>query len=178
VVEDSADFREALRIFNQAIFAANPTPRGVKRFENRLRYFAMRSRGDDRPPDWIDRLFGRLGHRVRTEDHRQEVDIPEPTLVALGVIAALDAGLLRQATQSGDVNFEKAFSGRWFRQRQALKARGEEDSPETRRLRRDLDLQDGLEPALATFAKTFDGHWPPTPDQIRIFCDLSGTIRN
>jgi hypothetical protein len=121
---------------------------------------------------------GDLRRQVRTEEQPQEVDIPQPTLVALGAIAASDDEILGQAIQTAGVDFKKAFSARRFRERKALEEQGEEDRPETRRLRWNLALQDGLEPAIETFQKAFDGHWPPTPEQIRAFCDLSGTIRD
>jgi len=179
VVEDSADFREALRIFNKAIFAASPTPRGVKRFENRLRYFAMRSRGDDRPPDWIDRLFGRLGHRVRTEEGQpEEVDIPEPTLVALGAIAGVDAEILKQASRDGDHGVDEVIGLSLSTCEHECDTHADEADPDTLRSRQRYDLVEEIHAALGAFEKTFDGYWPPTPDQIRVFCDLSGTIRD
>jgi hypothetical protein len=179
VVEDSADFREALRIFNQAIFAASPTPRGVKRFENRLRYFAMRSRGDDRPPDWIDHLFGRLGHRVRTEEPRQEVDIPEPTLVALGAIAGVAPEILRRASGNGKQgtdevrNIDEVIGWDLSGYKQDADKHGE-NSPAARF----YDRMQEVHLALSAFEQVFSGYWPPSSEQIRAFCDLSGTIRD
>jgi len=177
MVEDSVDFREALRIFNKAIFAASPTPRGVKRFENRLRYLAMRSRGDDRPPDWLDHLFARLGHRVRTEDQRHEVDIPEPTLVALGAIAGIDEQILPRATDSEDQGIDSVIYLDLFAYEQDFNKELMPDmsNPRVRERRKHLtEVQSGIE----SFQQSFDGLWPPTLDQVRAFCDLSGTIRD
>jgi len=169
VVEDSADFRQALRIFNKTIFAASPTPRGVKRFENRLRYFAMRSRGDDRPPDWIDHLFGRLGQRVRKEEQREEVDIPEPTLVALGAIAGVDAEILKQASANGEPGIDGVIDMGLLVDEET---RGGDTSDAPHRERAEL------ESAIEAFQRSFTGLWPPTGEQVRTFCDLSGTIRD
>ena len=55
------------------IFRAHPTPREIKRYQNRLRYFAM---------------------RVRRDDYTPEPVISEPTLVALGAISAHDDQLI------------------------------------------------------------------------------------
>ncbi|WP_441233908.1 KAP family P-loop NTPase fold protein [Bradyrhizobium sp. 930_D9_N1_4] len=82
-VEDSKHFRAALAIWHPAVFEADPTPRGVKRHQNRLRLQAMRLRPAHETPDVLDRWFG-----VKP-DGAGDADISEPTLVALGGIVAL-----------------------------------------------------------------------------------------
>lgn len=150
-VRDSAEFRRALGIWNPVIFGANPTPRGVKRYQNRLRYFAMRVRGDDRPLDRIDRLFKRLGHRIRgTSAETDTVDIPEPTLVALGAVHAAAPGLL----ENGATALE---------------------TPE--RHLRGTTLTDVLDGAVTTFMKVYPDQWPPTAEQVRTFRELLGTLK-
>jgi len=84
-VEDSKDFRDALTIWHPAVFAADPTPRGVKRHQNRLRLQAMRLRPPRQQPDILDRLFS----RTPPVDDPPDLLINEPTLVALGGIVAL-----------------------------------------------------------------------------------------
>ncbi|QPF90587.1 hypothetical protein [Bradyrhizobium commune] len=82
-VEDSKNFRTALAIWHPVVFEADPTPRGVKRHQNRLRLQAMRLRPAHEAPDVLDRWFG-----VKPAG-ASGADISEPTLVALGGIVAL-----------------------------------------------------------------------------------------
>lgn len=85
-IEDSQDFRGALGVWHPAVFASDPTPRGVKRHQNRLRLQAMRLRPFQEEPDLIDRWLVRdKPTPVATSD----IPIGEPTLVALGAIEAL-----------------------------------------------------------------------------------------
>lgn len=99
LVEDSEDFREALRIWHPVIFAANPTPRGVKRHHNRLRFHAMRLRPQAEQSDWIDRMFaGPDGPPAGSP-----TEIPDETLVALGALEARDAALLQELDESGEI---------------------------------------------------------------------------
>jgi len=101
-VEDTREFVSALELWNPVIFAANPTPRGIKRYHNRLRYLAMRARGEDRPRDWIDRLFEWWDARRRREPPKQQTASPqpeaitlgEPELVSIGAIQAFNSELL------------------------------------------------------------------------------------
>ncbi|WP_314951604.1 P-loop NTPase fold protein [Bradyrhizobium cosmicum] len=82
-VEDSKHFRTALAIWHPAVFEADPTPRGVKRHQNRLRLQAMRLRPAHETSDVLDRWFDVKPARS------SGADISEPTLVALGGIVAL-----------------------------------------------------------------------------------------
>lgn len=82
-VEDSKNFRAALAIWHPAVFEADPTPRGVKRHQNRLRLQAMRLRPAHETPDALDRWFD-----VKPAG-AGGANISEPTLVALGGIVAL-----------------------------------------------------------------------------------------
>ncbi|WP_284268960.1 KAP family P-loop NTPase fold protein [Bradyrhizobium iriomotense] len=82
-VEDSKDFRAALAVWHPAVFAADPTPRGIKRHQNRLRLQAMRLRPAHETPDLLDRWFA-IKPAAGTS-----LKISEPTLVALGGIIAL-----------------------------------------------------------------------------------------
>lgn len=170
VVRDSPEFRGALAVWNTVIFSLNPTPRGVKRYQNRLRYFAMRARGDDRKPDWVDRLCARMGAHVAAETAaRDTVDIPEPTLVALGTIAAAapetlaeDGGVLR-STPGRPAAADHAVHP--FRIH-AVDAG--EPSP----------VVSAVDTALARFQKRYGAYWPPTAEQVRAFRRLSGGIED
>ena len=151
-VSDRPEFLRALAICNEAIFAANPTPRGVKRFQNRLRYFAMRTRGDDHDPDWVDRVYARFGHEVGTSRvTREGIDIPEATLVGLGTIHAYG--------EHGEV--APQFDEVW---KSLANGNPNGEIPE------DLDKQ------LHTLEDNFPDKWPPSSDQVKIFAALSQTI--
>jgi hypothetical protein len=71
--------------------AKRNTPRSVKRFMNRVRYYAMRQKPFDRTPSVLARLLARLGVSVDDAPHAAEVEarepvIPEDILVALSTI--------------------------------------------------------------------------------------------
>ena len=63
VVKDSPKFREALDIWSAVVMSPMNTPRGAKRFLNRVRYLAMRQRAllEARKASFIDRFCSRLG---------------------------------------------------------------------------------------------------------------------
>ena len=64
VVRDSPDFVRALAILLPLIHAANPTPRAVKLYENRMRYLATRlAAAQPRDPDGMDRILHWWGQR-------------------------------------------------------------------------------------------------------------------
>ncbi|WP_197727298.1 P-loop NTPase fold protein [Rhizobium ruizarguesonis] len=58
VEKDSDAFAETLREVTPFVYAANPTPRAVKLFENRMRYLAARLEAEANPrrPDLLDRI--------------------------------------------------------------------------------------------------------------------------
>ena len=64
VVEDSPDFRKALAAVRPLLEEANPTPRAIKRYQNRMRYLAERLRPKDHEPDAIDACLHWLGKRL------------------------------------------------------------------------------------------------------------------
>jgi hypothetical protein len=98
-VEDSESFRAALAIWHPAVFAADPTPRGVKRHQNRLRLQAMRLRPLHEKPDLIDSWFSKAAKPEESDPDRP--DISEPKLVALGGVAALFENIPSWSTLDG-----------------------------------------------------------------------------
>lgn len=83
---DSTRFVAALERWNDIIHERTGTPRGVKRFVNRLRYYAMRQRGIETRLTRRERLFVRMGWLEvppPTMAGGRRV-IPEDVLVALG----------------------------------------------------------------------------------------------
>lgn len=100
-VEDSESFRAALAIWHPAVFAADPTPRGVKRHQNRLRLQAMRLRPLHEKPDLIDSWFSKAVRSEEEESDPDKPDISEPKLVALGGVAALFENIPSWSTEDG-----------------------------------------------------------------------------
>ena len=60
IVEDTQHFNDAIERWYPMIYAANPTPRGIKRFENRMRFLAMQTRPLKPAPDAIDHILNWL----------------------------------------------------------------------------------------------------------------------
>jgi hypothetical protein len=91
VVKDSPEFVTALRLWHPVVVAKQNTPRALKRFLNRVRFYAMRQRPSQRPvPHW-QRLLTWLRQRVGGQPQRPlstaaEPPIPEAFLVALSTI--------------------------------------------------------------------------------------------
>jgi photosystem II stability/assembly factor-like uncharacterized protein len=86
--QDSKDFRTALRQWHPLLYAANATPRSMKRCVNRVRYYAMRQRTNPLPPTLPERLT-RLLHRLRGIAPLQDdasLAIPENILVPVSVV--------------------------------------------------------------------------------------------
>lgn len=89
--KDSAEFKQALKIWQPWILLNRQTPRAIKRYLNRVRYMAMRYRAEPEPPasslgDGLLRLF-RKGNI--NEQAQQEIDEHlEAKLVALSAIQA------------------------------------------------------------------------------------------
>jgi len=146
-VEDSENFRVALAIWHPVVFAADPTPRGVKRHQNRLRLQAMRLRPLHDKPDRLDSWFG---EKSAPDDGDSNMpDISEPKLVALGGIAALlrdIPGWTILDGDGGDGDTETAH-------RAAIVVRCREH-----------------------FRKSFPHDWPPTQGDIDAFRDLRQSL--
>jgi len=88
VVKDSAKFREALDIWSAVVMSPMNTPRGAKRFLNRVRYLAMRQRAllEARKASFIDRFCSRLGAWLVADGSGGR---PSPETVASPAAAAL-----------------------------------------------------------------------------------------
>jgi KAP family P-loop domain len=148
-VEDSENFRVALAIWHPAVFAADPTPRGVKRHQNRLRLQAMRLRPLHDKPDVLDSWFSDAARSDAGDANTP--DISEPKLVALGGIAALLRDIPDwsiQDGQSADTTGDAAAANR---------------AAIVRRCREH-------------FKKSFSHDWPPTQADIAAFRDLRQSL--
>ncbi|MCG8493968.1 MAG: KAP family NTPase, partial [Sneathiellales bacterium] len=98
-IEDTARFKDALSIWNPAVFASNPTPRDMKRYHNRLRFNAMRLRSFNAKWTWLDKIFNGEG-----PEEPEKIKIPEPTLVALGAVESFAPGLISGKEASENYN--------------------------------------------------------------------------
>ncbi len=85
VVKDSPEFIEALTIWHPLLIAKRNTPRAVKRFVNRVRYFAMRQSAEMEVQSLWQKLAIWAGLNQREEMKKVDA-IPESTLVALSAM--------------------------------------------------------------------------------------------
>ena len=97
IVVDTQPFIEALQVWTPIVARRNPSPRAIKRFGNRLRYFAMLQQAEEteaddrwRWPDWLPLRVALIGARA-SPTARTRVDVvAEHRIVALGVRANSD----------------------------------------------------------------------------------------
>jgi KAP family P-loop domain len=107
-VSDTPDFEAALRLWAPVVREGRPTPRFLKRYKNRVRYFAMRMRPMPEEEYVADRfarwLFGRFGGTTEPAPPRQipsEGEVHEANVVALTALRVLEPGLV--ATAQGNL---------------------------------------------------------------------------
>jgi hypothetical protein len=96
---DSRDFREALERWSEVIQLRQPTPRALKRFLNRLRFWAMRLRAEKEPVQTVSpwqRLFSR-----GPEARGQPDSMSEAALVALAALHEIRAELVTEPGKLG-----------------------------------------------------------------------------
>lgn len=149
-VEDSADFRDALTIWHPVFFAASPTPRGIKRHQNRLRFQAMRLRPLAPERQWLDELFEGKRDDASEDGGPPTAGVDDPMLVAIGALAAYDAAL------------------------------GTHFLDEAAHLPTDLGRDERsreISAAVQAHVSAFPGDWPPSEAQIEAYCGLSDSIR-
>lgn len=106
VTRDSKDFEDALRIWCPLVYARQKTPRSIKRFMNRVRYLAMRSRPAEEVAHTPWQTFlHRIGARFGVKPPDAPPDAPpareriEPVLVALSAIHHLNATWIENESQ-------------------------------------------------------------------------------
>jgi hypothetical protein len=83
---DSAQFTSAMnKVWYPLVLAKQNTPRAAKRFVNRVRYLAMRQRGQQEKASWWEAIL--YPHRLKDSVTGADwTPIPEPLLVALAAI--------------------------------------------------------------------------------------------
>ena len=151
-VRDTKAFRNAMELWNPAVFAANPTPR--ERHHNRQRFNAMRLRSEVAKLGWLDKIFGNT--RQETE---ATTDISESTLVALGAVEALEdrqPSLMRVSPKQFDeIKFEAGVKAK---------------------LRHLNGGEAGEDTILDKFKSGFPGAWPPSQAQFARYLELAHTL--
>jgi photosystem II stability/assembly factor-like uncharacterized protein len=168
-VEDSQEFANALKTWHPWVVIKRQTPRSVKRYKNRVRYFAMRMRSDDDPlPAWkrlIQRLKKTSADKEAEEELRpDEVPLQEPLLVALGAIHHCnnhwieDDELFKlvEEMKISELFDESADDGM--------------HKPSEEQIQKLID-------AMNKHAADYYGLWPPKEEQRRKFIKLSKGIR-
>ncbi len=85
-VKDSPQFARALDIWMPVVLTRTRSPRAVKRFVNRVRYYAMCEAPPEPASTWRARLANLLRRRQRSTERTAAPRLPEELLVALGAI--------------------------------------------------------------------------------------------
>ena len=83
VVKDSPEFIKALRIWHKLVVAKQATPRSVKRFMNRVRYFAMHHQPQQTQPGMLKKILNRFAAEKNNTTVDTQEYIPESILVAM-----------------------------------------------------------------------------------------------
>jgi hypothetical protein len=181
-VADSREFADALEIWHPWVIIKRQTPRSIKRYKNRVRYFAMRLRSDDEPQPAWKRLLQRLkessadkspdaepaaDEQSPADKSAEEIDkasLQEPLLVALGAIHHCNNHWVENDDLFKlveDMKISELFD------------RSEEDGmhkPSQKEI-------EELIKAINTHANSFPDEWPPEEEQRRRFIKLSKGIR-
>lgn len=97
VVKDSPEFIDALKIWHPLLIAKRNTPRSVKRFVNRVRYFAMRQSAE-REEKSVWQKFAVWAGFKQKEEAKHEEAVSESILVALSAIHHAESELIDPTT--------------------------------------------------------------------------------
>ena len=158
-VHDSQEFRSALRVWISVVQRRRVTPRGIKRFGNRLRYLAMLQQPGRLDETGFDKLRRRLkaagkffskrdaldtGTRLFQADISEEHGISESVLVALAAL-------------------HEVYGPEW-RSQMRPSAAG--------------NLEGSIQTAIASHELMTKQSWPPGDDDVAAFERLLSGIRN
>lgn len=175
--EDSPAFCAALNIWTPLVAEKRATPRAVKRFGNRIRYFAMLQQGVARDETALDVLRARAvafwrGLRRRGPDTSDSVLTPRPTIDPDSGDAALDEAQLAAMGAIYEVwgpRWKAALADDWsdfFGSPSG--SEGEAQQARLASQRRD---------AIAKHKAKFGEAWPPGPEECAVFDRLLEGIR-
>ncbi|TDI98875.1 MAG: hypothetical protein E2O76_07420 [Caldithrix sp.] len=164
IVRDSPEFLQALGVWSPLVYAKQPTPRSVKRFMNRLRYFAMRLPEEESRKSIGMRLKGFL-ERIRGKNLPETVavkkELTEATLVALSALHNFNHEWLENEQD-------------WSKIKKGEVVKASNGSPED--LGQMQLLQITLQNAIKNHKSKFK-QWPPTDKDIEKLLNLSKGIR-
>lgn len=164
---DSKDFRDALKVWTELVRESAHTPRAVKRFGNKLRYFEMLQQGEERDRTlleearayWRARLRKTQGAATAGDAPRAAMNrrIAAPQLVALGAL-------------------HEAFGSAWLR---AFRAGTADTYPtgHSASLADDSRMAAAVEVLTQEHQALFDTSWPPAQAEIDVFIRLLDGIR-
>ncbi|HEY5674642.1 MAG TPA: YCF48-related protein [Malonomonas sp.] len=156
-VQDSPEFVRALQVWHPLIATKRNTPRAIKRFLNRVRYFAMINRDQPEAEKWS--LWSLLKKSQQQPVEDTEPMLEEATLVAIGALHHLHPRL---------VNDDQLF---------AQLTAGTDLAPETLQL---LGLPAAIATVLRGVLKEHEkifGRWSCTEDERAIFLEISQGIQ-
>lgn len=152
VVKDSPEFIDALKIWHPLLIAKRNTPRSVKRFVNRVRYFAMRQSAETEAHSVWQKLAVWTGFKQK-EGAKQVEAVPESILVALSAMGH--------------------YNPNWVNDDELWKGFGQEFEASDQ-------LDDKVFPivldAIAEHGVRFDS-WPPNAKDRELLLKLSAGIR-
>jgi hypothetical protein len=156
IVRDSPAFKKALKILHPLVHASNPTPRAVKRYQNRMRYLAMRLRTPEHETGALDWFLNWLGHKVDKElvpqswfTPMQGSKIEEPTLLLMGAIEIFAPRALQNPSQQFFKQLNKELES----------TTNMMDNDHRKKVWKEISSK---------FKENFKNEWP-NPDDIRIY---------
>jgi hypothetical protein len=176
IIEDTEGFTGSLKRWYPLIYAVNPTPRAIKRFENRIRYIAMQARPPQQSPDFIDHIidwtekYWSYFRRRQATQGEQRVDgegskfnIDDEMLVALGAVEALDATTIQEKSADEISQLVSVSTADLLERTQATQAKGDDKF---------VEQLDSLNQFIAA-----GEDWPPDAQDLYDYRRLSGQIR-
>jgi hypothetical protein len=160
IVKDSPEFVTALRVWHPLVITVNHTPRSVKRFMNRVRYFAMRQKKQSEEETLLKQLIFRFifkrHDKLTNRDGLPVIEeLPESILVALSAIHHLNPEW---------IDNESIFT----KKTENITSDHLSDVSD--------DIAHTLKETISEHIKTLH-HWPPTQKQRLLFKKMSAHIR-
>ena len=178
VVRDTPEFTQAITNWYPLIYATNTTPRGIKRFENRMRFLSMQTRPLQPSPDgidfilnWLEKCIARVLGRKETTTGDEAADesqttstIKDDMLVGLGVVEAIDSKILRDK-EPEEIHNEVMSRSEKLASHPSLQTleQGSKYLKDLGKLRQDMS---------SPVKK-----WEPTPEDLSEYRRLSGRVR-
>ena len=106
LLKDSPEFQDAMNIWYELVRMRLKTPRALKRFVNRVRFYAMFQHSPAAPSSRWGRFLAQLrGATAQTATAPQTASIPEQDLVALAALQHFDPPCLADDSAWGQIRF-------------------------------------------------------------------------